>query len=106
MTLLDKNVLDDLLKSVRMKENIKLVGKVILSQEDQPWSHSAPKEIARELDIDRRSESRIIDQDLGLHTLRERKVQILTDLNIWKAHDPFKKATVKVSSENTTNCTL
>ena len=66
-------------KSICMKENIKLVEKIILSQEDQPGTHSAPKEIARELNIDHRSESRIIEQDLDLHPLRERKVQILTD---------------------------
>ena len=52
-------------KSVRTEENIKLVEKIILNQDD----HSV---------------SRIIDQDLDLHLLRKRKVQKLTDSNIEK----------------------
>ena len=39
---------------------------MILSKEDQPGTHSTPAEIVRELDIDCRSVSRIIDQDLDL----------------------------------------
>ena len=59
-------------KSVRTEENIKLVEKIILSQEDQPGTHSTQTETARELKIDRRSVSHIIDQDLDICPLRTR----------------------------------
>ena len=39
-------------KSLSAEENIKLVEEIILSQEDQPGTHSTPAEIAHELDID------------------------------------------------------
>ena len=71
-------------KSVLTEENIKLVEEIVLSQEDQRGINSTPAEIARELSIDRRSLSRVIDQDLDLHTLRKRKLQKLTDSNIEK----------------------
>ena len=44
--------------------------------------------------------SRIVDQDLDLRPLRKHKVYKRTDS---KAHDPFKKVTVNVYSENITN---
>ena len=39
-------------KSVRIEQNIKLVEEMILSQEDQPGTHSTPVEITCELNID------------------------------------------------------
>ena len=71
-------------KSVRTEENIKLVEKIILSQDHQPGIHSTPAEITCELNIDRHLVLRIIDQDLDLHILRKRKMQKLTDSNIEK----------------------
>ena len=71
-------------KKVRTEENFELTEEIILSQEDQPGAHPTPADIARELNIDRRSMSRVIDQDLGFHPLRKRKVQKFTDLNIEK----------------------
>ena len=65
-------------KSVLTEENIKLVEEIVLSQEDQRGINSTPAEIARELSIDRRSLSRVIDQDLDLHNFK------LTDSNIEK----------------------
>ena len=40
-------------KSVLEEENKKLVEEMILTQEDQPGTHSAPTEIAIKLNIDR-----------------------------------------------------
>ena len=57
---------------------------MILTQEDQLGTHSTPAETARELDIDRQSLSRIIDQHLDFCPLRKRTVQKLTDLDIEK----------------------
>ena len=71
-------------KSVCTEENVKLIEEIILSQEDQPGTHSTPAEIACELIIDRRSVARITDQGLDLRPLRTRKVQKLTDSNIEK----------------------
>ena len=42
---------------------------MILRQDDQPGTHSAPVKIAREINIDRRPVSCIIDQDLDLRLL-------------------------------------
>ena len=56
-------------RSVRTEENIQEVEEMILSQEDDPGSHLTPAEIAKKLDIDRRSISRMIDEDLD-HTRR------------------------------------
>ena len=53
-------------KSVSTNENIELVEKLILSQENQPGTHSTPAKIAHELNTDPWSVSHIIDQDLGL----------------------------------------
>ena len=67
---------------------------MVLSREDQPRTHSTPAEISRELNINRRSVSRMIGQDLDLCSLRERKVQKVTDSKTVKAHDSFKKVTI------------
>ena len=69
-------------KSALTEENIEQVKEMILSQEDQRGTHSTQAEIARERNIDRRSVSRIIAQDLDIGPLRKRKVQKLTDSNI------------------------
>ena len=70
-------------KSVRIEENIELI-EIILGQENQLGTHSAPADIARELNIGYQSVSLTMDQDLGLRPLRKRKVQNLTDSNIEK----------------------
>ena len=53
-------------KSARAEVKIELVEEIVLIQEDQPETHSAPVEIAHELNIDHRSVSHITDQDLYL----------------------------------------
>ena len=82
LPLLEKKVLDDL--NLYTQENIELVEEMILSQEVQPGTHSAPPEIGRKLNVDCRSVSRIIDQDRDLRPLRKRKVNKLSDSNIEK----------------------
>ena len=57
---------------------------MIFSQKDQPGTHSTPAEISLEINIDRRSASRIIGQDLDLCPLRKYKMQKLNDSNIVK----------------------
>ena len=74
MTLLEKKVC--------IEENIELIEEMILRQADQPGAHPTPTDIAREPNIDYRSVSRAIDQELGFHSLMKRKVQKFTDLNI------------------------
>ena len=68
-----------LTKSLPIEKNIKLVRELILSQEDQPETHSTSAEIARELNTNCQSVSCIIDEDLDLNLLRKLKVQKLTD---------------------------
>ena len=51
-----------------------LAEEMVLSLADQPRTRFTPAEIARDLNIDRRSVPRIIDQDLDLFPLRKRKV--------------------------------
>ena len=62
-------------KSARTEVKIELVEEIVLIQEDQPETHSAPVEIAHELNIDHRSVSHIIDQDLYLCSQRKCKLQ-------------------------------
>ena len=57
---------------------------IFSQEEDQPGTHSTPAEIALKLNIDRRSVSRITDQDFDLCPSRKRKVQKLTDSKIEK----------------------
>ena len=71
-------------KKVHTEENIELKGRMILSQKDQPGAHATQADIARKHNIDSRSVSHVIDQDLGFHPLGKRKVQKFTDLNIEK----------------------
>ena len=67
------------------KNTSELVEEIILIQEYSPGSHSAPAEIARNLNMDRRPVSHIIDQGLDLGPLMKRKVQKLTDSNTEKS---------------------
>ena len=69
---------------------------MILSQEDYPGSHSAPAEIARELNMDRRPVSHIID----LCPLRKRKVQKLSDSNIEKRMIRSRKSLSKYTQKS------
>ena len=73
-----------LVKTVRTEGNIELREEMILSQEYQPGAHPTSVDIARELIIDRRWVSRVIDQDLVFDPLTKSKVQKFTDLNIEK----------------------
>ena len=51
-----------------------LAEEMVLSLADQPRTRFTPAEIARDLNTDRRSVPRIIDQDLDLFPLRKRKL--------------------------------
>ena len=73
---------------------------MILSQEDYPGSHSAPAEIARELNMDRRPVSHIIDEGLDLRPLRKRKVQKLNDSNIEKCMIRSRKSLSKYTQKS------
>ena len=48
-----------------------------LSQEDQSETHSTPAGSTRELNVERQSVSRIIDQNLDLRLIRKHKGQNL-----------------------------
>ena len=52
------------IKSVRTKENIKLVEKMILNHDEQSGIHSTPVEVGHEINIDYQEVSCISDQDL------------------------------------------
>ena len=80
-----------LTKSLPIEKNIKLVRELILSQEDQPETHSTSAEIARELNTNCQSVSCIIDEDLDLNLLRKLKVQKLTDSTTEKAMTRSRK---------------
>ena len=71
-------------KNARAEGNIELIEEMILSQEYQTGAHPTPVDIAREINIDRRWVSRVINQDVLFDPLTKRKVQILIDLNIEK----------------------
>ena len=78
-------------KSLRTEKNIKLVREMILSQEDQPGTHSTFSEVARELNTDCQSLSCVIKEDLYLNPLRKLKVQKLTDSTIEKRMNRSRK---------------
>lgn len=78
-------------KSLSTEKNIKLVRELILSQEDEPETHSTSAEIAREINTDCQSLSCIIDEDLDLNLLRKLKVHKLTDSTIKKAMTRSRK---------------
>ena len=67
--------------SSRTADNIDLVSKLMLSQEDKPQSHRAVREISRETGIYRSSVNRIIHKDLRLKCLKKRRAQQLSDAN-------------------------
>ena len=69
-------------KSVSTNDNIELVEKLILSQENQPGTHSTPTKIAHELNVNCRSVFRITDQDLDIRPMRKAKVEKPTNSNI------------------------
>ena len=73
-------------KSICREESIKLVKEMIISQVYQPETQSTPAEIARELNIDLRWVSSIIDQDLDLRLPRKRKVHKLTDSKLLSSY--------------------
>ena len=66
-------------KSVRTERNMEQVEQMILTQKDESRTYFIPAETARKLNIDRRSVSSIIDQNLNLRSQRKRKEEKLTD---------------------------
>lgn len=85
------------------EKSIELVDEMILSQEDQAGTDSTPEEVARELNVDHVSYnwswswSSCPEETEGAKTYW---------FNYWKAHDSFKKVTVKRYMEKITNCFL
>ena len=82
-------------RSVRTEENIESVEELILSQEDNPGTHSSPTEISLELGIPRSSVYRIIDEELDLRPLRKQKVQKLSEADMEKRRCSKMKMKVK-----------
>jgi len=68
-------------RSARMDENIDQVNDMVLSQEDQPRTHSTVREISRKTDIPKLSVVRIIWKDLQLKCFKRRPAQELTEAN-------------------------
>ena len=71
-------------RTSRTEENIEQVEEMICSQEEEWGTHRTPTEIANELEIDRWTVKRIIDEDLQLRPLKKIKVQKLNELDIEK----------------------
>jgi len=65
----------------RTEENVETVNDLVLSQEDKPQTHSAVREISREMGIHRSSVSQIICKDLRLKCFKRCLAQELTDVN-------------------------
>lgn len=83
-------------KFVRAEENIKLVEEMILSQGDQPGTHSTLAEVADELNIDRQSVSCIIDQDLIFFPWLNARYKILLIWALkseWSIQESYCKST-------------
>ena len=68
-------------KSARTDENIKMVEELVLSQEDQPHTHIAPRRIAAQLQISRTSVRNIIKQDLKLRPFKRMHGHKITPIN-------------------------
>ena len=58
-------------KTVRTAANIAAVQERILSQEDRPGTHRSQRQIARELNVSRRSVQRIVKKDLRLTAFKK-----------------------------------
>ena len=66
-------------KSARTDANIKLVSKLICSQEDKPLSHKSPREIEHQTGISRSAVQRIVKKDLALNQYKRKVEQRLQD---------------------------
>lgn len=82
-------------RSARIEKNIEEVEEMILSQEEEPGTHSTPAEIALHLGIGVSSVYRIIDKDLDLRPLKKQKVQKLSDGDIEKRMTRSKRLLAK-----------
>jgi len=68
-------------QSARMDENTDQVNDMVLSQEDQPQTHSTVREISRKTGIPKSSVVFIIRKDLLLKCFKRRRAQELTEVN-------------------------
>ena len=73
--------------------NTELVEEMILNKKDQSGAHSKPEEIARELNINRRSVYRIFDQDLEETSVEKRMIRLTKVLS---KYTPNKFLVMKV----------
>ena len=68
-------------RSTRTDENTDRMNDMVLSQEDQPRTHSTVREISRKTDIPKSSVVRIIRKYLQLKCFKRRRAQELTEAN-------------------------
>ena len=66
-------------KTVRTTENIKSIGELICSQENQPGTSKSTRKIAEELNIHRSSVQRNVKRDLNLTAFRRIPAQIISE---------------------------
>jgi len=66
-------------RSVRTVRNIRRVGELICSQDDDPYGHKSPREIERETGISRRTVQRIVKEDLQLKPYKRVTGQVLNE---------------------------
>ena len=81
MGTVDRRQGSDRLRSAHMDENIDQVNDMVLSQEDQPRTHSTVCETSRKTDIPELCVVRIIRKDLQLKCFQRRRVQELTKVH-------------------------
>ena len=79
-------------RSARMDANIEQGNELICSQDEDWGTHQTSNEIVHELEIDRSSVRRIIEDDLQLRPLKKLKVQKPSDFDIERRFDRKKDA--------------
>jgi len=67
--------------SARMDENIDQVNSMVLSQEDQPRTHSTVRKISRKMGVPKSSVVHLIRKDLQLKCFKRRRTQELSEAN-------------------------
>ena len=77
----DRRQGSDRARSACTDENTDHVNNMVLSQEDQPQTHSTVHEISRKTGIPKSSVVRIIRKDLHLNCFNRRRAQQMTEAN-------------------------
>ena len=86
-------------RRARTEENIHYVAEEILSQDDDPGSHSTPTLISKRLDVSVSSVRRIVRDDLKLKPFKKIKAQKLTPSDVQKRVDRCKKLLRNITKE-------